>query len=1038
MMERNGLQWTRAPGRFPVLALSVLLVGLAAVCGQVPQGQRNNLRVLTTAREAHGLTAEEAARAYPVHLRAVVTYYDPYVDKRHGALFVHDPTGGIFVSVPARPILPLRAGTLVDVAGVSGPGDFAPVVDRPVISAIGESRVPDTAPRVSLTSLLTGAHDGQWVEVEGVVHSVTRQRRNVVLGLALNDGMIRATTVAEEGANYDGLVDAKVLLRANAAPLFNWERQMVGARLFFPALAGIRVEEKAPVDPFALPIRPIGGLLRFAADAGLRHRTHIRGRITLHRPGQLICLQDGGAGLCAATVETAPTTPGDLADVVGFPAAGEYHPTLKEAIFRRASNGPPVISRDVTAQQAFNGDYDARLVQIQGTLFGQDPVAKDPTLVMSSGGFLFAAVLPSSAQGDATPVWKEGSQLSLTGVCSVLVDAEATARQEGGARPKSFRILLRSPQDVVVLERPSWWTASHALSVLGLLFAATLAVLSWVVVLRKRVNRQTALIRRQLVQAAALKDAAEAASRAKSEFLANMSHEIRTPMNGVMGMIELAQHTQPPQQAECLRIASGSAEALLTVINDILDFSKIEAGKLEMDAVDFDLNDCLEETVEAFALQASKKGIELTCEVRPDVPAVVQADPIRLRQVITNLAGNALKFTEHGEVRLGVAKVSESGEGVTLQFTVSDTGIGIPPEKQKLIFEAFSQADTSITRRYGGTGLGLTISSRLVKLMGGKIWVESEAGRGTSFHFTVQVKTVPETVGLPPLEMESLQGVAVLVVDDNDTNRRILSETLRQWGMTVCETANAATAVAALEQAVAAGEPFSLMLTDACMPETDGFALAQQVQQDSELARCILIMMLTSAEQTQHAARCREAGIASYLTKPVRRAELRKAVSHIMCQRNRPDSAIEAPPSQHRQKAEGTGSGPRRILLVEDNAVNQLLAQMLLEKHGHTVVTAGNGRVALELLAQQSFDIVLMDVQMPEMDGLEATAALREREKGTGRHLPVIAMTAEAMKGDEERCRRAGMDGYLAKPIKSSLLLAAIDEACSEPIEELA
>ena len=256
--------------------------------------------------------------------------------------------------------------------------------------------------------------------------------------------------------------------------------------------------------------------------------------------------------------------------------------------------------------------------------------------------------------------------------------------------------------------------------------------------------------------------------------------------------------------------------------------------------------------------------------------------------------------------------------------------------------------------------------------------------------------------------------------------------------MTVCETTNAATAVAALEQAAMAGEPFSLMLTDACMPETDGFALAQRVQQDPELARCILIMMLTSAEQTQHAARCREAGIASYLTKPVRRAELRKALSHIMGQPNRLDSASKAPPSQHRQKAEGAGSGPRRILLVEDNAVNQLLAQMLLEKHGHTVVTAGNGRVALELLAQQSFDLVLMDVQMPEMGGLEATAALREREKGTGRHLPVIAMTAEAMKGDEERCRRAGMDGYLAKPIKSSLLLAAIDEVCSEPIEEVA
>jgi signal transduction histidine kinase/DNA-binding response OmpR family regulator len=1038
MMNRSGLKWRQARWQFPVPALSVWLLGLAAVHGQVPQGQRNNLRVLTTAREAHSLTAEEAARACPVHLRAVVTYYDPYIDTRRGALFVHDATGAVFVSVPSRPILPLRAGTLVDVVGVSGSGDFAPIVDRATVTVIGDSRLPDSAPRVSLTNLLTGTHDGQWVEVEGVVHSATREHRSVVLGLALSDGMIRATTVAEEGANYAGLVDAKVLMRANTAPLFNRDRQMVGARLFFPSIAGIRVEEIAPPDPFALPIRPISSLLRFAPGDGLRHRAHIRGRITLLWPGRFICLQDGGAGLCAATEKIAPAAAGDVADVVGFPSAGEYHPTLREAAFRWTSSGPPVISRNVTAQQALNGDFDAQLVQIQGRLFGRDRAAKDPSLVLSSGGFLFSAVLPNSANGRATPAWNEGSQLSLTGICSVQLDAEATARQEGFARLKSFRILLRSPQDVVVLERPSWWTASHAFSVLGLLCAATLAVLSWVVVLRNRVNRQTEVIRRQLVQAAALKDAAEAASRAKSQFLANMSHEIRTPMNGVMGMIELAQHTHPPQQAECLRIASSSAEALLTVINDILDFSKIEAGKLEMDAVDFDLNDGLEEIVQTFALEASKKGIELTCEVCPDTPAVVRADPVRLRQVVTNLAGNALKFTEHGEVSLRVSKLGESDDGFVLQFTVSDTGIGIPQEKRNLIFEAFSQADASMTRKYGGTGLGLTISSRLVTLMGGKIWVESEAGRGTSFHFTVQVESASKAGGLPPAEMESLRGIPVLVVDDNANNRRILSETMRRWGMAASEAANAATALQALERAAAAGEPFRFVLADACMPETDGFALAQQVQRRSKLVQPILVMMLTSAEQDGHAARCREAGIATSLTKPVRQVELRKALLHAMREGKQPEAAIQAPPSEHRQKAEGTGSGPWRILVAEDNAVNRLLAQMLLEKRGHTVVTAGNGREALSLLALQSFDLVLMDVQMPEMGGLEATAAIREKEKRTGQHLPVVAMTAEAMKGDEERCRQAGMDGYVAKPIKSSVLFAAIDQACSAPVDEMA
>ena len=1016
-------------------ALPVLLMGIAAVRGQAPQGQRNSLPVLTTTREAHSLTAKEAARGYPVHLRAVVTYYDPYIDTRHGAIFVHDSTGAIFVAVPTRPILPIRAGTLVDVAGVSGPGDYAPIVDRAAIRAIGESSMPADAPRVNLTNLLTGAYDGQWVEVEGVVQSVTYPGRNVALGLAVSDGMLRATSVAEEGADYAGFVDAKVLVRANASPLFNRDRQMVGTHLFFPTIAGIRIEEVPPRDPFALPVRPIGGLLRFAPGVALRHRAHIRGNITLYWPGRFICVQDDTAGLCAATEQTSPAEAGELADVAGFPAAGEYHPTLKEALFRRTKNGSAAIPQSVTAQQALSGDFDARLVQIQGRLFGREVGAKDPSLVMSSGGLLFSAVLPDRAKGQTTPAWQEGSQLSLTGVCSVQLDAEERAKQEGVARPKSFRILLGSTRDVVVLEHPSWWTASHALSLLSLLFAATLAVLCWVVVLRNRVSQQTTVIRCQLVQAAALKDAAEGANRAKSEFLANMSHEIRTPMNGVMGMLELAQHSEAPQQAECLQIASSSAEALLTIINDILDFSKIEAGKLELCAVEFDLNDCVEETVKAFALQASKKGIELTCEVRPEAPPVVRADPIRLRQVITNLAGNALKFTEHGEVRVRVANAGASGDGVTLQFTVSDTGIGVPLEKQKLIFEAFSQADNSMTRKYGGTGLGLTISSRLVALMGGQIWVESEAGGGTSFHFTAQVTGALKVADLAPAQMECLRGMRVLVVDDNATNRRILSETLRRWGLTASEAASAGKAVEALERAASAGEPFRLMLTDACMPETDGFALAQQVQRHPGLAQCVLIMMLESAEQAGHAVRCREAGIAGYLIKPVRQAELRNALMRAMSQA---DTVTEAPTSEHSQTAEAAGSGLRRILLVEDNAVNRLLAQMLLERRGHTVVLAGNGREALDLLAQQSFDLVLMDVHMPEMGGLEATAAIREKEKVTGRHLPVIAMTAEAMKGDEERCRRAGMDGYVAKPIKSSVLFAAIDEACSAPAEEMA
>ena len=593
--------------------------------------------------------------------------------------------------------------------------------------------------------------------------------------------------------------------------------------------------------------------------------------------------------------------------------------------------------------------------------------------------------------------------------------------------PKSFRILLRSPQDVIVLHTPSWWTAGHALLALTLVISMTLAVLCWVMVLRSRVKQQTEVIRGQLQQAATLKEAAESANRAKSEFLANMSHEIRTPMNGVIGMIELALDVQlPSQQTEYLTMARNSADALLIIINDILDFSKIEAGKLDVDAVDFDLNDCLEETLSAFAVCASQKGIELACEVFPGVPVTVHADNTRLRQVITNLVGNALKFTETGEVCLQVSSEGESGNEVVLHFIVSDTGVGIPLEQQNLVFEAFSQGDASMTRKYGGTGLGLAISCRLVRLMGGKIWVESEPGKGSRFHFTAAVKIARSERSRLSAETESLQGIPVLVVDDNATNRRILSETLSRWGMRVSEAANGSAALEALVAADSAGEPYRLMLTDALMPEMDGFTLVRQVNERPGLARNMSIMLLTSCGERGDAARCRDEGIAAYLTKPLRQAALRKAVLQAF---NQPAAAVQASLIARHPLRSQAYCGPLDILLAEDNAVNQLLAKKLLEKHGHTVTVAGNGREALALLDRQAFDLVLMDVQMPKMDGFEATAAIRAKEKLGGEHMPIIAMTAHAMKGDQQRCLEAGMDAYVAKPVKQALLLAAIDNA---------
>jgi len=517
------------------------------------------------------------------------------------------------------------------------------------------------------------------------------------------------------------------------------------------------------------------------------------------------------------------------------------------------------------------------------------------------------------------------------------------------------------------------------------------------------------------------KHIAEAANRAKSEFLANMSHEIRTPMNGVLGMIELALGTRPsPEQEEYLVMARSSAETLLNVINDILDFSKIEAKRLELDPVDFSLNECVEEALRSFALSAAEKGIELICEVRPEAPAVVHADAARLRQVINNLVGNALKFTENGEVSLRVARDGEIDGGVLLHFTVSDTGVGIPADKLKLIFDPFAQADTSIARRFGGTGLGLTISSRLVKLMGGEIWVQSEPGQGSDFHFTITAQPAMDTSS--PLEgsVDSLSGIPVLVVDDNATNRRILAETLARWGMRVTLAPEGTSALENIESAARAGMPFRLMLTDTKMPGQDGFAVARQVNLLPESARPAIVM-LTSCGEAGDMARSREVGVTAYLTKPVRQAELKEAVCRALHLFS-PVAPLGVLPGKRESLA-----GSLRILLAEDNLINQRLAVRLLEKRGHRVTVANNGRQVLDLLDRSAYDLVLMDVQMPEMDGFEATAAIRAREQGTGLHLPIVAMTANAMQGDRERCLEAGMDGYLPKPIKPETVFTAIE-----------